>query len=67
MQRLIPYVLSAGDSGHVLYSNLSSGSYVFSVLARTRFGEKAVVRRIVHVGMSTFGELLISFNPFNQF
>ena len=50
MQRLMPHVLSAGDSGHILYSNLSSGSYVFSVLARTRFGEKAVVRRIVHVG-----------------
>ena len=40
-----------GQSGHVRYTELPAGSYVFRVLAKTRFGERAVVRRIIHIGM----------------
>ena len=53
--------MCAGDSGHVRYADLPTGSYVFRVLARTIFGEKAVVRRIIHIGMCTVAAVNSSF------
>ena len=43
--------LYSGSSGSVRYDSLSSGTYVFRIVARAANGEKDIERRKIHIGM----------------
>ena len=41
----------AGSSGSVRYDSLSSGTYIFRIVARAANGERYIDRRKIHIGM----------------
>ena len=41
----------AGSSGSVRYDSLSSGTYIFRIVAKAANGEKYIDRRKIHIGM----------------
>ena len=41
----------AGSSGSVRYDSLSSGTYIFRIVAKAANGERDIDRRKIHIGM----------------